>query len=84
MTRLITRVFTIPEAAEFLLRDNTPHLGVPLKDLPIRKGFLIAALLHEKKVIIPSGGTVLSAGDRVIVISHSTDIQAFRDIFEKL
>ena len=31
-----------------------------------------------------SGGTVLSAGDRVIVISHSTDIQAFRDIFEKL
>lgn len=84
MTALYQIADTDAEAAEFLLRDNTPHLGVPLKDLSIRKGFLIAALLHEKKVIIPSGGTVLSAGDRVIVISHSTDIQAFRDIFEKL
>ena len=69
------------EAAEFLLSENTPYLGRPLKDLPIRKGFLILALLHEETVVIPSGGTVLTAGDRVIVISHGQGIQTFRDIF---
>lgn len=35
--------------AEFILHENTPHLGIPLKDLEIRKGFLIVALLHENK-----------------------------------
>ena len=71
------------EAAEFILQDNTPHLGIPLKNLRIQKGFLIAALLHNNTVIIPSGTTVLSAGDRVIVVSHGQGIQAFRDIFQK-
>ena len=69
------------EAAEFLLTENTPHLGVPLKDLTIKKGFLIAALLHQDQVVIPDGSTALSAGDRVIVISHGQGIQTFRDIF---
>ena len=69
------------EAAEFILTENTPHLGVALKSLPIRKGFLIAALLHDDMVIIPSGNTELSAGDRVIVVSHGKGIQTFRDIF---
>ena len=32
---------------------------------------------------IASGGTVLSPGDRVIVISHGQGIQTFRDIFLK-
>lgn len=81
MTALYRIADTDAEAAEFLLRETTPHLGVPLMDLPIRKGFLIAALLHEEKVIIPSGTTVLSPGDRVIVISHGKGIQAFTDIF---
>lgn len=70
------------EAAEFILQENTPNLGVALKDLRIRKGFLIVALLHEDQVVIPSGGTVLSAGDRVMVISHGQGIQTFQDIFE--
>ena len=74
---------TDAEAAEFILHESTPNLGIPLKDLPIRKGFLIVALLHQNKVVIPSGTTVLSAGDRVIVISHNQEIQAFRDIFPK-
>ncbi len=83
MTALYRIADTDAEAAEFILRSTTPHLGVPLMDLPIRKGFLIAALLHEEKVIIPSGSTVLSAGDRVIVISHGKGIQTFTDIFRK-
>lgn len=83
MTALYRIADTGAEAAEFILRDITPHLGEPLMNLPLRKGFLIAALLHEEKVIIPSGQTVLSAGDRVIVISHGKSLLAFKDIFEE-
>ena len=83
MTALYRISDTDVEAAEFILHENTPHLGIPLKDLEIRKGFLIVALLHENQVVVPSGGTVLSPGDRVIVISHGQGIQTFRDIFLK-
>lgn len=71
------------EAAEFILQEDTPNLGKPLKDLHIRKGFLVVALLHQGRVVIPSGGTVFSAGDRVIVLSHGKGLQNFRDIFEE-
>jgi trk system potassium uptake protein TrkA len=82
MTALYRIADARAEAAEFILQENTPNLGVALKDLRIRKGFLIVALLHEEAVVVPDGNTVLSAGDRVIVISHGQGIQTFRDIFE--
>lgn len=83
MTALYRIADTEAEAAEFILHDTTPHLGEPLMRLPIRKGILIAALLHDEKVVIPSGSTVLSAGDRVIVICHGQAIHTFTDIFQK-
>lgn len=83
MTSLYRIADTGAEAAEFLLQENAPYLGVTLRDLPTRKGFLILALLHESTVVIPSGNTVLSAGDRVIVMSHGQGIQTFHDIFEE-
>ena len=82
MTALYRIADARAEAAEFILQENTPNLGVALKDLRICKGFLIVALLHEEAVVVPDGNTVLSAGDRVIVISHGQGIQTFRDIFE--
>jgi trk system potassium uptake protein TrkA len=82
MTSLYRIGDTGAEAAEFILRENTPNLGIPLKNLRIRKGFLVVALLHEDTVVVPSGSTVLSPGDRVIVISHGQGIQTFQDIFE--
>lgn len=84
MTALYQIGDTEAEAAEFILHENTPNLGIPLKDLKIRQGFLVAGLLHERQVVIPSGNTAFYPGDRVIVISHGKEIQAFRDIFEKV
>ena len=69
---------------EFTVSPNTRNLGVALKDLRLKPNILIAVLVRDQEIIIPEGSTAMQAGDRVIVISHSTDIQAFRDIFEKL
>lgn len=70
------------EAAEFQISKDALYLGVPLKDLPLKPGILISAILHRDKLTIPSGGDTISAGDRVIVVSHDQLISEFNDIYQ--
>jgi trk system potassium uptake protein TrkA len=72
------------EAAEFEITSNTLYLGVPLKDLPVKPGVLIAAILHRDKVVIPTGNDTIYPGDRVIIVSHDQSLQEFNDIYEAL
>lgn len=69
------------EASEFVVNHTVHHLGTPLKDLPLKPGILIAAVLHQNKVSIPSGDTVLHQGERVIVVSYDQIILNFNDIY---
>ncbi len=70
------------EAMEFVANDTTDNLGVPLKDLHLKKQVLIATIIHRGKVIIPEGTSVISAGDKVIVIARDPSILTLNDIFE--
>lgn len=70
------------EAAEFQITEDTLYLGVPLKELPLKPGILICAILHKGAVIIPSGNDTIDPGDRVIVISHDQVICEFNDIYQ--
>lgn len=72
------------EAAEFEVGEDTLYLGVPLKDLPVRPGILIAAILHEEKLIIPSGNDTIDPYDRVIVVSYNQVISEFNDIYQSV
>lgn len=69
------------EAAEFEITKDTLYLGVALKDLPLKPGVLLSAILHQDKVTIPSGNDTLYLGDRVIVVSHKQFIANFNDIY---
>ena len=70
------------EALEFGITEDTPFLGVPLKDLKLRSGILLAGIVRKNgKIIIPSGGDALEAGDDVIVVTTDTGLQKFEDIF---
>ena len=82
MTALYRIADNKAEAVEFVANEYTLHLGTPLMDLPLKQGFLIAALLHKGRVIIPSGSTCLSMGDRVIIISRGQGIRDINDIFD--
>lgn len=62
------------EAMEFLVKPDTRNLGVPLKDLKLRRGVLIAVIVRDGKVIIPEGSTCLKAGDDVIVMARNSGI----------
>ncbi|MBD5119308.1 MAG: Trk system potassium transporter TrkA [Clostridiales bacterium] len=70
------------EAMEFLASSATRNLKVPLKELKLRPGVLIAVIVRGKKVIIPEGSTCLEEGDDVIVIARDSGILDLNDIYE--
>ncbi|MDE6261025.1 MAG: Trk system potassium transporter TrkA [Oscillospiraceae bacterium] len=70
------------EAMEFRASPATRNLNVPLKELKLRPGVLIAVIVRGKKVIIPEGSTCLEEGDDVIVIARDSGILDLNDIYE--
>jgi len=52
------------------LTADSPVAGRPLKDVHFPKGTVIAALIREENVLLPSGTTELLEGDTVIALAH--------------
>lgn len=71
------------EALEFSVGKNLPCLGIPLKDLKLKSGILLAGIVRRNgKIVIPSGVDKLEPMDDVIVVTTDTTLQDFQDIFE--
>ena len=69
------------EALEFGICPESPLIGVPLRDLKLRPGILLAGIVRQNgKIVIPSGADAINAGDDVIVVTTSV----LRDIREIL
>ena len=71
------------EAVEFTASSATHFLNTPLKDLRFKPGLLVAAIVHAGKLIIPGGNSIISEGDRVIVVAKSLFLSDLNDILEK-
>lgn len=69
------------EAMEFTVSPSTRHLGVALKDLPLRSNVLIAVIVRGQTIIIPEGSSFLQTNDRVIIISRNSGITDLNDIY---
>lgn len=67
------------ELVEFRLREESPLCGVPLHKLPsmLQSRVLICAVERGDDVLIPSGGFVLEADDRLHIIAPPKDIEQF-------
>lgn len=68
---------TIVEQTE--ISDNSPYIGMPIKDLPLPSECLIISIRrrNRKKLLIAHGHTTLQAGDRITMIAEKiclTDI----------
>ena len=70
------------EALEFKVSGEFEHLEVPLKDLNTKKNTLIAGIIRNRKIIIPSGNDHIAKGDHVIVIAAGQKISNLKDIIE--
>ena len=71
------------EALEFIAKKGDPYIGIPLKNLSVRKGALVAIILHKGKVIVPFGDDVIDAGDNVVIISTASGISDLNEVIKK-
>lgn len=69
------------EAVEFGVSDDAPCIGIPLKELKLKSGILLAGIVRRNgQIIIPSGNDMLQQGDDVIVVTTDTSLRDIRDI----
>ena len=68
------------EASEFIVRENSPVTAGHLMTLKFKENVLVAAILRGGKVIIPRGSDVISAGDRVVIVSGVMDLHDISDV----
>ncbi len=70
------------EAAEFIINNSAKYVEIPLKDLKIKKGFLVASIVRGKRTIIPGGNDVLKLGDTVVIVTDQHPLLDLAGIFE--
>ena len=71
------------EALEFVISEKLRHPGEKIKDLPIKRGVVIAVISRGGKSIIPEDDDVLMEGDDVVVVTRLTGFSELNDIFER-
>lgn len=67
------------EALLFNVNGNEAFIGKSLKELPLDKGVLLAAVVRGKSVYIPDGNFRLESKDDVVVVSSGERIFALED-----
>lgn len=68
------------EALEFRVRDNCRFIDVPIKDLNIRKGIIIAYVTHKGVSKMATGDTRIQLSDTVIIISKVAGLRDINDL----
>lgn len=59
------------EALEFVASSGFDALGVPIKEMKIKKNILLACIMRENRIIYPHGDDTIELGDSVIVVARS-------------
>lgn len=73
------------EVIEFAAIEHSSILNKKLKDLNIREDTLIACIKHQERnggIEVPNGDSMISLGDRVLVITTNGSFQTIDDILE--
>lgn len=70
------------EAIEFIVRESSSFVDVPLKKLKLRSGILIASIVRGNELIIPKGDDCLKVNDSVVVVTTSKGFHDLSNIFD--
>ncbi len=68
------------EALEFRVRGNCRFIDVPIKDLNIRPGILIAYVTHKGVSKVARGDTRVQLSDTVIIVSKVAGLRDINDL----
>ena len=70
------------EALSFRIKGESAVTGRTLASLPIRRGILVASIVREHEVLIPSGTDMLLPGDFVVIVTTHRGIDNIIKILE--
>jgi len=70
------------EMLEFNVKDDFKKLNVPIKNMNLKDGVLIVAILRGRHIIFPNGMDEVREKDTIVVIDNNSSIKDINDILE--
>lgn len=68
------------EAAEFTVKEDSALTSAPLMQLKLRDGVLVAAIVRDRKVLIPRGSDIIQKGDSVVIVTNHLGLHDMNDL----
>ncbi|MBQ7769604.1 MAG: Trk system potassium transporter TrkA [Clostridia bacterium] len=68
------------EATEFIIKENSPIINIPLAQLKFKENVLVASIFRNGDVIIPRGNDVILPGDSVVVVTKTVGLSDIADV----
>lgn len=68
------------EALEFAVKESSELINVPLMELKLKPNVLIACIIHKGQIETPKGSSIISIGDRVIIVTTESGFSDISDI----
>ena len=69
------------EAIEFIVSDSTKNIKKKFKDISLKDNCIIATIVRNKDIIIPTGDDYLEINDKVIIVNSDSKPLELNDIF---
>lgn len=69
------------EVVEGVALETSLLVGKPLREIKLPPGTIIGAVIHDDKVVIPRGDSVIEANDRVVILGLRDSIQKVESMF---
>jgi trk system potassium uptake protein TrkA len=69
------------EVTELLVEPGAPVAGKPLRDIRFPPDALVGAVLREGSMTVPSGDTVIQAGEKVVIFSLTSSTEKVQSLF---
>ncbi|MBK5251819.1 MAG: NAD-binding protein [Peptostreptococcaceae bacterium] len=69
------------EVSEIIASKSWKFLKQPIMNLNLPKGIIIGAIVHDGKVLIPNGNSIIQAGDRIVVFSLMSEVTKLDSFF---
>ena len=70
------------EALEFIVKEDSPIIGIPLQELRLKPNILLCSINHKGNIITPGGQSKIAVGDTVVVVTTLTGLHDIKDILK--
>ncbi len=70
------------EALEFVIREKSKVVGIPLAQLRTKKNVLVASIIRKGKILMPNGSSTIEMGDSVVIFTTDKGFGDITDILE--